>query len=151
LPGWHQFREVLADNVDIRRSGVYPDEAWGSATKDGCRPDIIAIGCVANSMEHPGEAFVSFIRYLRIPKPEGYGFTGPILGLCTLCYCQHIEAGCDEVVDFVQDAAKHILRLVEEGNIGPCYRCQSPDADPTDCPVRAGTATNCKWGFKTSD
>lgn len=118
IPAWTYFRKELGDGVDIRASHSDPYEAWNDALSDGCRPDIIAIGCVANGSHRAKPFYADFIENVRQPEPVGPGFTGPILGLCEFCWSVHIKAGCDEVSQFGPNAARRILEIVEENGIG---------------------------------
>lgn len=118
IPMWPYFRKALGDSVEIRSSQRDPYEAWNDATKDGCRPDIIAIGCICQGAPRPSRFYDGFPKRIRLPEPDGPGFTGPIIGLCEVCWQQHLDAGCDEVANFGPAAAKRILELIEEKGIG---------------------------------
>jgi hypothetical protein len=115
---WPEFRKELGDSVDIRAPHRDPYEAWNRAHKDGCLPDIIAIGCIAEGTGRTRQPYAGFIKDMRRPEPGGPGFTGPIIGLCEQCSRIHIKEGCDEVSEFGTHAAKRILELIEEKGIG---------------------------------
>ena len=114
IPAWINFKEVIGDRVEICSNNHDPYEGYNEAHKLG-GPDIIAIGCICNGGDNCfGSMYTNFIKMVRKPMPDGPGFSGPIIGLCEVCARQHLDAGCDEVVQFGRDAATRILEIIQE-------------------------------------